>query len=104
MSNVIMAGTWSFPKRVTEDDLIKVAQEIADGADGEKFTDLHVRGASKETWGIGFKYRLSEADTETEHTAVFHKFRGLFCKRFNLTQERGDKLCWDISSPITVIK
>mgnify|MGYP001587282362 CR=1 FL=1 len=95
---VIMCGNWQFSPHVTEADLVALAQEFADGSDGDRYLDLHVRRTGDECFCLGFKYRLEGDDRRAAHKHHFHKMRHIIKDRF------GKGTNWSVSSPTTIIK
>ena len=94
----IISGTWRFKKSVTREALVKAAEEFANGPNGHKFLDLHVRGASNTEHYIGVKFVLEE-DSEKAHDKFFFWMRDELFKRF----AHGLK-GWSLSTPTVIVK
>jgi hypothetical protein len=58
----IVAGVWGFNDRVSPEELIDYAFKWKGRQDASRYLDLHVRGISKTTFGIGFKYHVEQND------------------------------------------
>lgn len=92
----VMSGFWRCPRSVSADEIVAVAKELADGPDGPNYLDLHVRGASDDEFGLGFKYWLPVG--KKNHKEHFHKMKRMLTKRF------GNKVHWSVATPTFIIK
>ena len=94
---------WKFADSIPDDILVEIATGWIMDENGDKYTDLHVRGCSKDQRGIGFKYALpadiSDEELKREYKKFFHKMTDQLKRMFG-----NDFVGWDVSSSIRIIK
>ncbi len=105
LAQPIVSGMWKFSDSIPIERLVAVARGWSMGADGDQYTDIHVRKCSKDQHGIGFKYKLNLAGAgvpgywERAHKNFFHKMTDQLKRMFG-----NDFVGWDVSSSTWVIK
>jgi len=94
-----VAGIWKFVKGISQEELVALAKEAANGPDGERYLLLLVRGTSGDgQYGVEFIYRLDQESGET-HRKYMHRISDALKRRFG-----NDLLGWDISSDTTFVR
>lgn len=92
--NSLILGLWKFNEKVSEKQLVEVADVWAKDP---KYSQLYVRKVSKDQLGIGFAY---EGDgTKEAQDTYFDKTSDQLKRQFG-----NDLVGWDISSSSTLIK
>ena len=92
-------GLWKFRDRVSIDELTDYAEKLAEDP---RYTQLYVRQTSKDQYGIGFTYVLSE-----EEAARGPGIEQEYYERVSDTLRRAfgnDLAGWDISTPVWSVK
>ncbi len=91
-------GMWKFRDSIEQNELIRVAEEWAQGPDGDQFGDLIVRRCSKDQIAIWFTYMREDGSRKSQER---------FCEKISdqLKRRFGNSFVgWDISSSMTVVK
>lgn len=99
----IISGMWKFKDSIPVERLVAVARGWAMGENGDKYTDIHIRGCSKDQNGIGFKFTLpadtSDEEWKRQYKKFFHAMTDQLKRMFG-----NDFVGWDVSSSTWVIK
>jgi len=93
-SHSLIMGLWKFHERVSESELLEVANKWAEDP---KYTQLYIRKVSKDQLGIGFCYEGE--GTKESHNEYFDRTSDMLKRKFG-----NDLVGWDISSSSTLIK
>ncbi len=95
--NYIM-GLWKFSDKVPPEQLVEVAKKWA--AEDPNYLQLYVRKTSKDQYGIGFTYQLSNKDSAKGQNEEY-----MDPVSDSLKRQFGNSLVgWDIASPVWIIK
>jgi hypothetical protein len=96
-TNHIM-GVWKFHEKVSVDDLVALAKTWAEQE--QKYTQLYVRKVSKDQYGVGFTYDVTDAENaDSVYKEYFEKTSDSLKRQF------GNSLVgWDISCPVWIVK
>ncbi|TSC91753.1 MAG: hypothetical protein CEN90_217 [Parcubacteria group bacterium Licking1014_17] len=96
-TNYIM-GLWKFNDKISIEQLEEVAKKWA--AEDPKYLQLYIRRVSKNQFGIGFTYDISDRESKENQLAEYMDPVSDSLKR----QFGNDLVGWDIASPVWIVK
>ena len=91
-------GLWKFSDKISTEQLEEVAKKWA--AEDPKYLQLYVRKCSKDQFGIGFTYDISDLESKERQNAQYMNPVSDSLKR----QFGNDLVGWDVASPIWIVK
>lgn len=90
----LVLGLWKFHERVSNKDLLEVANEWAKD---DKYLQVYIRKVSKDQYGIGFAYEAG--GTKEGHDEYFDKTSDYLKRKFG-----NDLVGWDLATTDQLIK
>lgn len=93
-SRSLILGLWKFNERVSNKDLLEIANEWAED---DNYVQIYIRKVSKDQYGIGFAYKH---DGTKESQDDYHFKTSDFLRR----KFGNDIVGWDLASTVQLIK
>ncbi len=90
----LVLGLWKFHERVSNKDLLEVANEWAKD---DRYLQVYIRKVSKDQYGIGFAY--DAGGTKEGHDEYFDRTSDYLKRKFG-----NDLVGWDLATTDQLIK